>query len=90
LGTPVSGLVGYKMRFEDRTARNARIKIMTDSILLQEIKLDPWLSRYSLLVVGEAHERSLNIGFTLGLWLDQGLFILRGINEQTAITHKAR
>jgi HrpA-like RNA helicase len=40
---------------------------MTDGILLQEMKLDPWLSKYSLLVVDEAHERSLNIDFILGL-----------------------
>ncbi|MCL1994370.1 MAG: ATP-dependent RNA helicase [Spirochaetes bacterium] len=61
------GLVGYKMRFEDRTNHNTKIKIMTDGILLQEMKLDPWLSKYSLLVVDEAHERSLNIDFVLGL-----------------------
>jgi HrpA-like RNA helicase len=66
-GTPLPGLVGYKMRFEDRTGPDTRIKIMTDGILLQEMKLDPWLSRYSLLVVDEAHERSLNIDFILGL-----------------------
>jgi HrpA-like RNA helicase len=60
-------LVGYKMRFEDKTNAATRIKIMTDGILLQEMKLDPWLSKYSLLVVDEAHERSLNIDFILGL-----------------------
>jgi HrpA-like RNA helicase len=63
----IPGLVGYKMRFEDKTGPNTKIKIMTDGILLQEMKLDPWLSRYSLLVVDEAHERSLNIDFILGL-----------------------
>jgi HrpA-like RNA helicase len=59
--------VGYKMRFEDRTNRDTRIKIMTDGILLQEMKLDPWLSRYGVMVIDEAHERSLNIDFILGL-----------------------
>jgi RNA helicase HrpA len=67
LGTSVPGLVGYKMRFEDKTNQETRIKIMTDGILLQEMKLDPWLSKYGLLVVDEAHERSLNIDFILGL-----------------------
>ncbi|MDR2738601.1 MAG: ATP-dependent RNA helicase [Treponema sp.] len=67
LGTGIPGLVGYKMRFEDRTDQNTRIKIMTDGILLQEMKLDPWLSKYGCLVVDEAHERSLNIDFILGL-----------------------
>ncbi|MDR2158974.1 MAG: ATP-dependent RNA helicase [Treponema sp.] len=67
MGTAVSGVVGYKMRFEDRTSGATRIKIMTDGILLQEMKLDPWLSKYSIIVVDEAHERSLNIDFILGL-----------------------
>jgi len=65
--TVIPGLIGYKMRFADRTNHETRIKIMTDGILLQEMKLDPWLSKYSLLVVDEAHERSLNIDFILGL-----------------------
>ena len=67
LGTPSPGLVGYKMRFEDETNADTRIKIMTDGILLQEMKLDPWLSKYSVLMIDEAHERSLNIDFVLGL-----------------------
>ncbi|MCX7026895.1 MAG: ATP-dependent RNA helicase [Spirochaetes bacterium] len=67
LGVAVSGLVGYKMRFEDRTTAATKIKIMTDGILLQEMKLDPWLSKYQVLMVDEAHERSLNIDFILGL-----------------------
>ncbi|MBQ9631049.1 MAG: ATP-dependent RNA helicase, partial [Treponema sp.] len=41
LGTTYPGLVGYKMRFEDKTDSSTRIKIMTDGILLQEMKLDP-------------------------------------------------
>ncbi len=67
MDTPYPGLVGYKMRFEDNTNQDTRIKIMTDGILLQEMKLDPWLSKYSVIMVDEAHERSLNIDFVLGL-----------------------
>jgi ATP-dependent helicase HrpA len=67
LGTTIPGLVGYKMRFEDRTTFETRMKIMTDGTLLQEIKADPNLSHYSVLMVDEAHERSLNIDFILGL-----------------------
>jgi len=67
MGCTLGGLVGYKMRFEDKTSRDTQIKIMTDGILLQEMKLDPWLSKYDCLVVDEAHERSLNIDFILGL-----------------------
>jgi len=65
--TRIPGLIGYKMRFADQTNHETKIKIMTDGILLQEMKLDPWLSKYSVLVVDEAHERSLNIDFILGL-----------------------
>ena len=65
--TRLGGIVGYKMRFEDKTEPGTKIKIMTDGILLQEMKLDPWLSRYDCLIIDEAHERSLNIDFILGL-----------------------
>lgn len=67
MGVPMPGLVGYKMRFEDKTDQSTVVKIMTDGILLQEMKLDPSLSRYSVIMVDEAHERSLNIDFILGL-----------------------
>jgi len=63
----VGELVGYKMRFEDKTGTKTKIKIMTDGILLQELKLDPYLSKYQIIMVDEAHERSLNIDFILGL-----------------------
>lgn len=67
MGSSLPGLVGYKMRFEDKTDQSTAIKIMTDGILLQEMKLDPYLSRYGVIMVDEAHERSLNIDFVLGL-----------------------
>ena len=57
----------YKMRFADTSDKTTRIKIMTDGILLQEVKLDRTLSKYSVIMVDEAHERSLNIDFILGL-----------------------
>ena len=67
LKTKYPGLVGYKVRFEDKTDPTTKIKIMTDGILLQEMKLDPYMSKYSVIMVDEAHERSLNIDFALGL-----------------------
>ena len=57
----------YKMRFADTSTAETRIKVMTDGILLQEVKADPLLSKYSVIMVDEAHERSLNIDFILGL-----------------------
>ncbi|MDR2964925.1 MAG: ATP-dependent RNA helicase [Treponema sp.] len=65
--TNIPGLIGYKMRFADCTNHETKIKILTDGMLLQEMKLDPWLSKYSMIMVDEAHERSLNIDFILGL-----------------------
>jgi HrpA-like RNA helicase len=59
--------VGYAIRFDDATSPATRIKVMTDGILLQEARHDPLLSAYDVLMVDEAHERSLNIDFTLGL-----------------------
>ncbi len=59
-------LVGYKVRFQDRTQSSTAIKLMTDGILLQEIQSDKSLKRYSALIIDEAHERSLNIDFILG------------------------
>ncbi len=67
LGSELPGMVGYKMRFHDETAPETSIKVMTDGILLQELKTDPYLSAYSTIIVDEAHERSLNIDFSLGL-----------------------
>lgn len=67
LGDTVPGIAGYKMRFEDETRPSTSIKIMTDGILLQELKADRTLSKYSVIMVDEAHERSLNIDFILGL-----------------------
>lgn len=67
LGVTIPDIVGYKMRFYDKTSPATRIKILTDGMLLQEMKLDPLASDYSVMVVDEAHERSLNIDFVLGL-----------------------
>jgi ATP-dependent helicase HrpA len=59
--------VGYKIRFDDRTPRSAFLKIMTDGILLMEAQTDPLLRSYDTIIVDEAHERSLNIDFILGI-----------------------
>src|SRR5215470_3040520 len=66
LGTIVGGLVGYKVRFTDRTRADAYIKLMTDGILLAETQSDRKLAAYDTIIVDEAHERSLNIDFLLG------------------------
>ena len=67
LGTTVGSAVGYQVRFNDRTGPDTRVKLMTDGILLREIEQDPDLRRYDTLILDEAHERSLNIDFLLGI-----------------------
>ncbi|RPI98715.1 MAG: ATP-dependent RNA helicase HrpA, partial [Candidatus Aminicenantes bacterium] len=67
LGEPIGRSVGYKIRFQDRTSRDGYIKIMTDGILLAETQGDHGLHEYDTIVIDEAHERSLNIDFLLGI-----------------------
>jgi ATP-dependent helicase HrpA len=67
LGEPLGTAVGYKIRFQDRTRQDSFIKVMTDGILLAEAQGDPALTAYDTLIVDEAHERSLNIDFILGI-----------------------
>ncbi|NYE21660.1 ATP-dependent RNA helicase HrpA [Pigmentiphaga litoralis] len=66
LNTPLGQVVGYQVRFNDRTEAGASIKLMTDGILLAESQRDPWLRAYDTIIIDEAHERSLNIDFLLG------------------------
>jgi len=66
LDSPLGEIVGFKVRFSDHTRPGARIKLMTDGILLAETHSDPQLRAYDTIIVDEAHERSLNIDFLLG------------------------
>jgi len=66
LGGKVGHAVGYQVRFTDQVSDDTLIKIMTDGILLSEIKQDRYLNKYEVLIIDEAHERSLNIDFLLG------------------------
>ncbi|KII90512.1 hypothetical protein PLICRDRAFT_39073 [Plicaturopsis crispa FD-325 SS-3] len=55
----VGGLVGYGVRFDEASSPETRIKYVTDGMLVRELLSDPLLSRYSVVVVDEAHERTL-------------------------------
>jgi ATP-dependent helicase HrpA len=66
LGVEIGGAVGYTVRFNDRVGDGTFIKVMTDGILLAEIQRDRDLRAYEVLIIDEAHERSLNIDFLLG------------------------
>ncbi len=71
LKTPLGQLVGYKLRFQDRSKPEGLVKLMTDGILLAETQGDRFLDNYDTIIIDEAHERSLNIDFLLGYlkWL---------------------
>lgn len=66
LKTNLGDVVGYKVRFTDKTHSGATIKLMTDGILLAETQTDPLLRAYDTVIIDEAHERSINIDFLLG------------------------
>ena len=66
LKSPLGEVVGYKIRFTDKTSERSYVKLMTDGILLAETQTDPLLAAYDTLIIDEAHERSLNIDFLLG------------------------
>ncbi|KJY01990.1 ATP dependent RNA helicase like protein [Zymoseptoria brevis] len=59
--------VGYSIRFEDVTSAATKIKFLTDGLLLREALVDPLLSRYGVIMVDEAHERSLSSDVLLGV-----------------------
>jgi len=63
-----ASLVGYQVRYDKKLAKETmRIKFMTDGILLREIQDDIRLPKYSVIVIDEAHERSINCDILLGL-----------------------
>lgn len=59
--------VGYTIRFEDKTSPNTRIKYMTDGMMEREILIDPNLKRYSVIMLDEAHERTIATDVLFGL-----------------------
>ncbi|CAA0828758.1 RNA helicase family protein, partial [Striga hermonthica] len=66
-GVTLGQKVGYAIRFEDVTSGSTRIKYMTDGLLLREALLDPYLSKYSVIILDEAHERTVQTDVLLGL-----------------------
>ena len=59
--------VGYSIRFEDCTSQSTVLKYMTDGMLLREAMIDPNLSKYSVVMLDEAHERTLATDLLFGL-----------------------
>jgi len=69
-GTRLGDLVGYSIRFEDCTSPETKLKYMTDGMLLREALLDPELSAYSVIMLDEAHERTISTDVLFGLLKD--------------------
>ncbi len=67
LGVEIGQEVGFQVRFTGQVSRSTKVKLMTDGILLAEIQRDKLLRKYNAIIIDEAHERSLNIDFILGL-----------------------
>ena len=63
----LGSIVGYSIRFEDKTSKDTKIKYLTDGMLLREITLDPLLLKYQLIILDEAHERRINTDLLIGL-----------------------
>ena len=62
--------VGYTVRFDDKTNSYTRIRYITDGVLLREFMIDPLLSKYTTIMIDEAHERSIATDILLSLLKD--------------------
>ncbi|SPJ85593.1 related to ATP-dependent RNA helicase [Fusarium torulosum] len=67
IGCELGKEVGYSIRFEDVTSASTKIKFLTDGLIIREALVDPLLTRYSVIMVDEAHERSISTDVLLGL-----------------------
>ncbi len=70
MGCDLGQEVGYSIRFEDRTSEATVIRFMTDGMLLKQLAQDPALRQFSVIIVDEAHERSLHTDLLLTLLKD--------------------
>ena len=66
LGTAGEGSVGYSVRFDHKVPKGAKIKFLTEGMLLQELLRDPNLRQYSAIIVDEIHERSVDVDLITG------------------------
>ncbi|CAG7818252.1 unnamed protein product [Allacma fusca] len=74
LGVKLGNEVGYSIRFEDCTSERTQIKYMTDGMLLREFLGEPDLQSYSVMIIDEAHERTLHTDVLFGLIKDIARF----------------
>ncbi|XP_048345601.1 pre-mRNA-splicing factor ATP-dependent RNA helicase DHX16 isoform X1 [Sphaerodactylus townsendi] len=74
MGVKLGNEVGYSIRFEDCTSERTVLKYMTDGMLLREFLTEPDLSSYSVIIIDEAHERTLHTDILFGLIKDIARF----------------
>ena len=74
MGVKLGGEVGYSIRFEDCTSDKTQLKYMTDGMLLREFLGEPDLASYSVIMIDEAHERTLHTDVLFGLVKDIARF----------------
>lgn len=60
-------LIGYSVRFDDNTSNKTKIKFITDGMLMREAMLSPDLLEYNIIIIDEAHERTLQTDILLGI-----------------------
>lgn len=70
MGTNIGKKVGYSVRFDEKVSSETKIKYVTDGMLLRECILDRKLQKYSVIILDEVHERSLNSDTILALVKD--------------------
>lgn len=74
MGVKLGTEVGYSIRFEDCTTERTVVKYMTDGMLLREFLNEPDLESYSVMIIDEAHERTLHTDILFGLVKDIARF----------------
>lgn len=63
----IGELVGYTVRFEDNSSKKTKIKFLTDGMLLREAMFDRLLMEYTVIILDEAHERTINTDVLFGV-----------------------
>ncbi|CAG8598124.1 15544_t:CDS:10 [Dentiscutata erythropus] len=67
IGTKLGHRVGYSVRFDDTSSQSTVIKYLTDGMLLRELLSDPLLLKYCVIILDEAHERTMRTDILFGM-----------------------